>query len=123
MPRYYMDPDYLLDELEQEWEETVVVASDLPTSMQKRRKKPQPSQIVRERRSQASRKNTAKDTAKIKKEKAVEKKKAKKKLKVASVNSGDNLRNVEKEKRVVVIEIKREIRSNHGRGRRNRCQR
>eukprot|EP01084_Bolivina_argentea_P215689 366247_1 len=113
--RYYMDPDYLHDALEQEWDTVTIVASDMPSV----RKKNNNKKIIRDRRSQAIQRNTNKEKVKLKKAKAAQKRKLKKKMKAATVNSGDNQRKEQKDKRWVVLSTKKENKR-HGRVRRHR---
>ena len=101
-----MDPDYLLDQHEQEWGDVVITSSDLPSV------RPRPvnnnRKLIRDRRSQARGKNARKEKKQQSKQEKEKRAKLKKKMKAAFVNSGDNKRKEEKEKRQTVLSTKKE---------------
>ena len=77
MPRYYMDPDYLLDQLEQEWEEDIIIASNMP-SLTPRFKNSNNKKLIQARRSQARQRHINKQKVKDKKATSAAKRKLKK---------------------------------------------
>ena len=108
-----MDPDYLLDELEQEWEDVTIISSDMPSIRPQNKNK----KLIQDRRSQARQKNANKAKYKERKAKAAAKKKLKKKMKAKMVNSGDNQRRDAKQQRWIVLNDKKESK------RHSRCKR
>ena len=68
--RFYMDPEYLLDQLEQEWEQDTIIASDLPSLRPKFKNN---TKLFQARRSQARQKNIHKDKVRDKKENPLQK--------------------------------------------------